>query len=85
MFQIDFAEEWYKYWKKVPKNLNTLLLNRLKNLKEERTFRHLKLGLPYFVMEIDQYRVCFIEENQLRTLVFIGDHKEYEKWYSQFF
>ena len=82
MYEIGFDKDWFKYWKKIPQNLHFQLLNKMKELKEEKTFRHLKHGLPYFVLESGQYRVCFKEKDNLRTLYFVGDHKEYEKWYS---
>ncbi len=82
MYEIVFDKDWFKYWKKIPQNLHPQLLNKMKELKEEKTFRHLKFGLPYFVLEFGQYRVCFKEKDNVRTLYFVGDHKEYEKWYS---
>ena len=63
------------------------IAKKLLELREDnKLFRHLH-GLPYFVLEAGQYRVTFVEDNSnmVRTIVFIGDHKEYEKWYSQLF
>jgi len=53
-------------------------------LKEDREFRHLRFGLPYYVLEAGQYRICFSENSGMntRTLVFVGNHKEYKKWYN---
>lgn len=45
--------------------------------------RHLKHGLQSFVEEVGQYRIAFRiqEATKTKQVVFIGDHKEYEKWY----
>ena len=49
-------------------------------LKEIKKFRHLKLGSPFFIVESGQYRICFIETKNKRILMFIGNHKDYDKW-----
>jgi hypothetical protein len=50
----------------------------MEELKEDKTFRHLRLGSPYFVLETGQYSAFFIEEKSKRKLCFVGNHKEYE-------
>jgi hypothetical protein len=47
--------------------------------------RHLKHGTPYFVEEIGQHRIAYIQDDKLmqRQVMFIGDHKEYEKWFKK--
>jgi mRNA-degrading endonuclease RelE of RelBE toxin-antitoxin system len=75
---------YIKLWIKLESHIKTRIIKKLKLLKEEREFRHLRFGLPYFVLEIGQYRICFTEddEKKTRTLIFVGNHKEYEKWYN---
>jgi len=60
-------------------------LKKIQQLKTLAKARHLKKGLPYFVVETGQYRICFKEEGNLRTIHFAGNHKQYQKWYKQFF
>lgn len=45
--------------------------------------RHLQHGLPYFVEEVSGYRIAFTKDdsNRIKKVWFIGDHKEYEKWF----
>ena len=45
--------------------------------------RHLKHGIPVFVEEVGQYRIVFKTRDDLKQkrVVFVGDHKHYEKWY----
>ncbi len=80
MFQIKFHSDYKKYWKKIPKEEHYRINKKLEELFEEKKFRHLKFGAPYFVLEIGQYRICFIEEEKTRILLFVGNHKEYDKW-----
>lgn len=50
-------------------------------LKKAAKARHLRHGLPFFVVESGQLRVCFEEDRRKRIIVFAGNHKQYEKWY----
>ncbi len=54
--------------------------------REDLDSRHLRAGLPFFVEDIGQYRVCFEkdEQNKKKIVRFVGDHKEYEKWYKSY-
>jgi hypothetical protein len=70
-----------KLWRAIPQNIRKRIAKKLEALKADREFRHMRFGLPYFVLEINQYRVCFYERECTRTLLFVGNHKEYEKWY----
>lgn len=49
--------------------------------------RHMKKGANYFVDELSQFRIVYrVFENQKEIrFYFVGTHKEYEKWYRQFF
>jgi mRNA-degrading endonuclease RelE of RelBE toxin-antitoxin system len=80
VWEITFDEDWEKYWEQLPREQHQRITKKLLELKEEKKFRHLKLGKPHFVIEIGQYRVCFTEDGNTRRLMFVGDHKEYEKW-----
>ncbi|MFH1224205.1 MAG: hypothetical protein V1676_00190 [Candidatus Diapherotrites archaeon] len=60
------------------------ILKKLVSLEKENQARHLEKGLPFFVAEAGQFRICFkVQENgKEKRVYFIGNHKEYEKWYS---
>lgn len=51
--------------------------------RDDLSSRHLRHGLPAFVEDVGQYRVCFFADELLKEkhVVFIGDHKDYEKWF----
>jgi len=80
MFEIGYDKDWTSFWKKIPREQHERILKKILELKEDKQFRHLKLGSPYFVLEVGQYRICFIEEDTKRILMFVGNHKDYEKW-----
>jgi hypothetical protein len=50
--------------------------------RDDLNARHLKFGKNCFVEEVGQYRIAFkiMAEIKEKRIVFIGDHKEYEKW-----
>ncbi len=50
--------------------------------RDDKRARHLEHGSPYFVEEVGQYRICFrlVEKDKHKQVLFVGDHKEYEKW-----
>jgi len=66
------------------KSLREHYFKKLQKLKrEDIKFRHLKHGLPYFVDETGGNRIVFEEDkpNNTRSVLFIGNHDEYQKWY----
>ncbi len=81
MFLIDFADAWDKYYSKLDNSEKKKILKKIEKLTELDSTRHMKYGLPYFVLETGQYRICFEEENNCRTIIFVGNHKQYEKWF----
>jgi len=85
MYELKYAEGWDKYFIKFDKNTQEKIIKKIQKLKEQTSSRHLGLGAPYFVEECGQLRICFKEENNTRRIAFAGTHKQYEKWYKQFF
>ena len=73
---------------KLEKLDNTQYTRYLKALgrleREDLHFRHLKHGLPFFVDEAGGERIVFEEDKgkKMRSVLFLGDHKEYREWYS---
>ena len=82
MYQITFAKEWDKYFEKLAPDTHKRIWKKIKQIKEGLPGRHLKFGLDLFVEEVGQYRICYKsnEKDKIRTLFFVGTHKQYEKW-----
>jgi len=81
MYELEYKEDWDKYFKKMNKELQIKIWKKIQQLKELESARHLKLGLPFFVVETSQYRITFRQIGKTRTVWFAGNHKQYEKWY----
>lgn len=81
MYQIKFVEGWDKYFSKLDNSEKERIWKKIMQLKTLQKIRHLKHGLPFFVLESGQYRVAFEEKQKIREIMFAGNHKQYEKWY----
>ena len=81
-YEIEFHPDWDRYFSKLDNSMKQRVAKKIVQLQGDATSRHLKQGLPFYVSEIGQYRLCYSidEEKKIKTLHFVGDHKEYEKW-----
>lgn len=82
LFRLDYDKGWDKFFSKMDSSVQKMLWKRIQKLKTLEKARHLKRGLPYFVAEVEQYRIGFIEEKNIRTIAFVGNHKQYQRWYT---
>ena len=83
---IVLVEDWAeKELAKIDKSERQPILKKLAQLQNDDPARHLKKGLPFFVAEAGQYRICFnVDDKKMEKRVyFIGSHKDYEKWHRQ--
>lgn len=78
---MDYDKGWDRFFSKMDNSEQARIWKKIQQLKTLAKARHLGRGLPYFVAESGQHRICFIEEGQTRTIVFAGNHKQYQKWY----
>jgi len=85
LFELDYIDDWDIYYAKTDTSEKQRIWKKIRQLKTLAKARHLRKGLPYFVVETRQYRICFKEEKNKRTIHFAGNHKQYEKWYKKFF
>ncbi|MFH0955355.1 MAG: hypothetical protein V1777_04600 [Candidatus Micrarchaeota archaeon] len=84
MFELLYAAGWDEFFSKLDTSVQQILLKKILKLQHLITARHLKHGVPIFVVEAGQYRICFREKQKTREILFAGSHKQYEKWYKQF-
>ena len=87
-YAIVLDEEARKLFLALDKSVREIIAKKLVQLeREDLQSRHLKVGVPVFVEETGQYRIAFKkrEQEKQKLVVFVGDRKDYVKWYSSFF
>ncbi len=83
-YDVLFEENAKKQFLKLDKSIRLEIEKKLKQLeRDDLKSRHLERGLPVFTEEVGQYRIVFAVDEQLKQkhVVFMGKHKDYEKWY----
>ena len=81
-YSLEFAEGWANCFEKLDKGMRERVWKKIQQLKTRMPARHLKQGLAFFVSEVGQYRIAYKvdEKRKVKTVHFVGNHKEYEKW-----
>ncbi|HLC93268.1 MAG TPA: hypothetical protein VJH23_06200 [archaeon] len=79
---LDYRKGWDRHFAKFDKAVREKILKKLEQMKQPLTSRGMHAS-RYQVEEAGQYRIAFIQDENTRTknIHFIGDHKQYEKWY----
>ena len=87
MYKATFHKGWPEYFDKLENQIKERTVRKIQKILECPQKRHLEGGAKYFVDEIGQYRILYMvfEEGQEVRFFFVGNHKQYEKWYNQFF
>jgi hypothetical protein len=85
LFELGFADGWDTNYSKMDSVERQKIWKKIQQLKTKIKARHLGQGAPIFVAESGQHRVCFREKGNAREILFAGNHKQYQKWYKQFF
>lgn len=83
MYQISFKIGWDEHYRNLSPDIRSRVVKKIQQLENLESIRHLQLGLPFFVVQVGQFRICFEQKENIRTIVFVGNHKQYEKWYSE--
>ncbi len=79
---LDYRKDWDRHFCKFDKPTREKILKKLGQMKQPLSPRGMHSS-RYQVEEVGQYRIAFIQNESTRTkcIHFIGDHKQYEKWY----
>jgi len=87
IYKATFDENWPKHFNKLDPTIKERVVKKIKKILEFPKKRHLKKGARFFVDEIGQNRIVYrvFEENKEARFYFVGNHKEYERWYKQYF
>lgn len=83
-WKMSFKKGWDQHFKKFDKATQQRILKKLEQMKQPLQARGLK-ALKVVVEEVGQYRIAFYQnqENHCKEIHFVGNHKQYEKWYMQ--
>ncbi len=83
-WKIELKPGWDTHFKKFDKSIQKQILNKLDKMKQPLQARGLHSS-SYQIEEADQYRIAFMLEEETRTkyIHFIGNHKQYEKWFKE--
>lgn len=83
IYNADYDEDWSKYFNPLEKEIKERVTKKIKKILEFPEKRHLKKGVNFFVAEVGQYRLLYriFDENKEVRFYFIGNHKQYVKWY----
>jgi mRNA-degrading endonuclease RelE of RelBE toxin-antitoxin system len=87
IYKATFDEDWPKYFDRLDDETKERVSKKIKKILEFPEKRHLKGNAKFFIDEIGQNRITYriFKENEEARFYFVGNHKEYEKWYRQFF
>jgi len=82
MHVLLYDEKWDLYFQDLSPDIQARPLKKLDRIREGLPGRHLRHGLPFFVEEVGQYRICYTQDEASRTrkIYFAGDHKQYGRW-----
>ena len=83
-WQLVFKKGWDIHFKKFDTETQRRILKKLEQMKQPLQARGLKAS-RVSVEEAGQYRIAFFqdEEKRQKEIHFVGDHKQYEKWYKE--
>ena len=87
MYTDKYEENWTKYFNNLSNEMKERTVKKIKKILEYPKKRHLGGKAKFFVDEIGQNRIVYMvfEKEQQVWFYFVGDHKEYEKWYEKYF
>lgn len=83
MYSIEFHSKWEKYFDKLSSDIQKRIWKKIEQIEQGLPGRHLRHGASYFIEEVGQYRIAYksLEDKKIRRFYFVGNHKDYEKWF----
>ena len=81
-WKLEFMSGWDIHFKKFDKNIQLQILKKVDQMEQQLQSRGLHSS-RYQIEEVGQYRIALKidEKNMVKKIVFVGNHKQYEKWY----
>jgi len=86
-YEVMYSEKAATALKKMDKAVSDMIKKKADALSTRAPTRSLKKHLDVMILEIGQYRVLYMvdEGKKIKTVFFVGDHKEYKKLYGKMF
>lgn len=83
-WKLLFEPGWDRHFGKFDSTARNQILRKFEKMKQPLGARGMHSS-RYRVEEVGQYRIAFIQDESTRTkrIHFVGNHKQYEKWYSE--
>ena len=83
-WKLVFKKGWDKNFEKFDNSTQQRILKKFEQMKQPLQARGLKAS-KVVVEEAGQYRIAFYqnEEKHQKEIHFVGNHKQYERWYSE--
>ncbi len=83
-WEVNFKPGWDKCLKKFDKETRRRILKKFDQMEQPLRARGMHSS-RYQIEEVGQDRIGFIQDEATRTkrIHFVGDHKQYEKWYKE--
>jgi len=88
MYADKYEENWPKYFNKLSNEMKQRTAKKINQILENPKKRHLHgRGAKFFVDKAGQNRIVYMvfEKEKQVWFYFVGNHKEYEKWYKKLF
>ncbi len=87
IYAAGFDEDWPKYFGRLEKEAKERIAKKISKILVFPKKRHLGQKARFFVDEAGQHRIIYrvFDESKEVRFYFVGNHKEYEKWYQQYF
>lgn len=83
-WKLEFQPGWDIHFAKLDKAIQQQILRKFGQMKQPLQARGLHSS-NYLVEEAGQYRIAFIQDDgsRVKKIHFVGNHKQYEKWYKK--
>jgi len=87
MYTPKFDENWPAYFEGLDKGTRERVARKIRKIIGFPQKKHLKGKARFFADEVGQYRIIYrvFEEDKTVVFYFVGDHKDYKRWYSRLF
>lgn len=82
-YELSYEPGWNRHFRKFDPSTQKIIYKKIHQLQNPIVGRHLSHGLPHYVEEVGGYRIAYLSDDssKVRNIIFVGDHKQYERWY----